>query len=87
MLKYEEERSIRKSPHYEEVRATVLALDQEDKLRLLEELRDSVVDDPGEIEAAWEKEIRKRLDEIDSGAVELIPIEEVFQRITEKYGW
>jgi hypothetical protein len=31
-------------------------------------------DAPGaEIEAAWDSEIKRRLDEIDSGAVELIP--------------
>ena len=32
--------------------------------------------EPG-IEAAWNGEIKRRLDEIDSGAVELIPGEEV----------
>jgi putative addiction module component (TIGR02574 family) len=30
-----------------------------------------------EIEAAWDGEIKRRLDEIDSGAVELIPGEQV----------
>jgi len=30
-----------------------------------------------EIEAAWDGEIKRRLDEIDSGAVELIPDDEV----------
>jgi putative addiction module component (TIGR02574 family) len=30
-----------------------------------------------EIEAAWDDEIKRRLDEIDSGAVELIPGEQV----------
>jgi hypothetical protein len=30
-----------------------------------------------EIEAAWDSEIKRRLDEIDSGAVELIPGEQV----------
>jgi len=29
------------------------------------------------IEAAWDSEIKRRLDEIDSGAVELVPGEEV----------
>jgi hypothetical protein len=29
------------------------------------------------VEAAWESEIKRRLDEIDSGAVELIPGEQV----------
>jgi phage-related baseplate assembly protein len=30
-----------------------------------------------EIEAAWDSEIKRRLDEIDSGAVEMIPAEQV----------
>jgi hypothetical protein len=30
-----------------------------------------------QIEAAWDSEIKRRLDEIDSGAVELIPGDEV----------
>jgi putative addiction module component (TIGR02574 family) len=34
-----------------------------------------------EIEAAWDSEIKRRLDEIDSGAVEMIPAEEVHARM------
>jgi hypothetical protein len=35
-------------------------------------------DEPqAEVEAAWDTEIKRRLDEIDSGAVELIPGEQV----------
>jgi hypothetical protein len=30
-----------------------------------------------QIEAAWDSEIKRRLDEIDSGAVEMIPLEDV----------
>ena len=30
-----------------------------------------------EIEAAWDGEIKRRLDEIDSGAVEMVPAEQV----------
>ena len=34
-----------------------------------------------EIEAAWDSEIKRRLDEIDSGAVEMIPAEQVHARM------
>lgn len=34
-----------------------------------------------EIEAAWASEIKRRLDEIDSGAVEMIPAEQVHARM------
>jgi putative addiction module component (TIGR02574 family) len=33
------------------------------------------------IEAAWEVEIKRRLDEIDSGAVKLLPLEDVLARM------
>jgi hypothetical protein len=34
-----------------------------------------------QIEAAWDSEIKRRLDEIDSGAVEMIPLEDVLARM------
>jgi putative addiction module component (TIGR02574 family) len=34
-----------------------------------------------EIETAWDIEIKRRLDEIDSGAVEMIPAEQVHARM------
>jgi hypothetical protein len=34
-----------------------------------------------EIEAAWDSEIKRRLEEIDSGAVEMIPLENVLGRM------
>lgn len=34
-----------------------------------------------EIEAAWDSEIKRRLDEIDSGAVKMIPAEQVHARM------
>jgi len=33
------------------------------------------------VEAAWDSEIKRRLDEIDSGAVELVPLEDVLGRM------
>lgn len=37
-----------------------------------------------EIEAAWDSEIKRRLDEIDSGAVKMIPCEQVLAQITAR---
>ena len=39
-----------------------------------------------EVEAAWEKEIARRLKEIEDGTVELIPVEEFMARMKQKYG-
>jgi putative addiction module component (TIGR02574 family) len=37
-----------------------------------------------EVEAAWDAEIERRLDEVDSGAVEMIPGEEVMAKILDR---
>jgi putative addiction module component (TIGR02574 family) len=37
-----------------------------------------------EVEAAWDSEIKRRLDEIDSGAVEMVPAEQVQARMTAR---
>jgi putative addiction module component (TIGR02574 family) len=34
-----------------------------------------------EVESAWDGEIKRRLDEIDSGAVAMIPLEDVLARM------
>ncbi|MGA3136761.1 MAG: addiction module protein [Terracidiphilus sp.] len=34
-----------------------------------------------EIEAAWDSEIKRRLEEIDSGTVKLVPLEDVLARM------
>ena len=39
---------------------------------------------PAEIEAAWGDEIKRRLDEIDSGAVEMIPGDEVMAGLLDR---
>ena len=65
--------------------ARQLPVDQ--RILLANWLWDSV--DPGddetvEIEAAWGEEIKRRLDEIDSGAVELVPLEDVLDRMNAR---
>ena len=49
--------------------------------RLIRELEPVEQMDPAEIESAWDEEVGRRLEEIDSGKVMLIPAEEVFARI------
>ncbi len=68
-------------PHsFEEIRRIASELPEDQRILLANSLWESV--DPGEgdaaeVEAAWDEEIKRRLDEIDSGAVELIPGEQV----------
>jgi len=48
--------------------------------RFVEKLRD------GKIKKAWDKEIARRLAEVDSGRVKLIPAAKVFARLRAKHG-
>jgi putative addiction module component (TIGR02574 family) len=57
------------------------SLPPEERIRLAEELLSSVQDSDEEIEAAWAEEIKRRLEEIESGTAKLIPAEEVFAEI------
>lgn len=55
------------------------SLGPEDRVRLVELLLDSLHDEPVvEVEAAWEEEIRRRVDAFERGEVETYSAEEVF---------
>ncbi len=62
----------------DELSARAKALPAEDRARLAEELLESLQGEAdGEAEAAWVREIERRVSEIESGSVPLIPSEEV----------
>jgi putative addiction module component (TIGR02574 family) len=66
----------------EELAQKARALSREDRARLAEELLASLHAHPDpEIEAAWDEEIRRRIEEIESGRAKLVPAEEVFDEI------
>ena len=57
------------------------ALPPEERVRLAEELLATVQEVDPEVEAAWGEEIRRRIEDIDSGKAKLIPAEEVFAEV------
>ena len=62
----------------EELSAGAKTLSPEDRARLAEELLDSLQEESdADTGAAWEREIERRVAEIESGAVKLIPAEDV----------
>ena len=62
----------------DELSARAKALPAEDRARLAEELLESLQGEAdADAEAAWDREIERRVAEIESGAVRLIPAEEV----------
>lgn len=71
---------------FEEIRQLAHTLPEDQRIKLANSLYESVSPDEeqaseAEIAAAWDDEIKRRLDEIDSGEVELIPMEEVLARM------
>ena len=62
----------------EELSARAKSLPPEDRARLAEELLDSLQEvADADADAAWEREIERRVAEIESGAVKLVPAEDV----------
>ena len=72
----------------EELSQKARALGSEDRARLAEDLLASLEDgseSAAEVEAAWEHEIRRRVDEVKSGTAKLIPAEDVFAETRRIY--
>lgn len=62
----------------EELSARARTLPPEDRARLAEELLESLEQDPdSEVEAAWDREIERRVAEVKAGTATLIPAEDV----------
>ena len=52
---------------------------------LIASLDEEPLEDQAEIEKAWEEETYRRLEEIRSGKVKLIPAEQVFEELRQRY--
>ena len=66
--------------------AEVDLLPVEERARIVEHLLESLtMDTPGNLEA-WIDVARQRRDEIQSGRVQAVPAEDVFQRFSDRFG-
>ena len=65
-----------------ELIAEAVSLPVEERTRVVENLLSSLNPTEPEIDAAWSKVARRRLDELRSGKVEAVPGEVVFERIS-----
>lgn len=70
----------------DQIEQELLKLPTAERARLAERLIASL-DEDAEIEAAWIKEVRRRDQEIQSGAVETIPLEDALTSIRDRFGW
>lgn len=55
------------------------------KLEIIDHLLESISPRSKEVDEAWKDEVERRIDEVESGAVKLIPLEEVRNRLGKKY--
>ena len=70
----------------DQIEQELLKLPTAERARLAERLIASL-DEDAEIEAAWIAEVRRRDQEIQSGAVETIPLEDALTSIRDRFGW
>jgi len=61
-------------------------LPPEARAALADSLLESLNEEPADeaVEAAWSEEIKRRIQEIDSGKVQMIPFEEVRRRLVAR---
>lgn len=62
------------------------ALSREERARLAEELLASLDPNDTEIEAAWDEELRRRIDEVERGDVQLVPADRAFAQVRRALG-
>jgi putative addiction module component (TIGR02574 family) len=74
------------SAEVSELLKKALALPPEARAALADSLLESLDEEPVDegVEAAWSEEIKRRLEEIDSGKVQMIPFEEVRRRLAAR---
>jgi putative addiction module component (TIGR02574 family) len=66
-----------------EILEAALKLDPEQREELIEELSASL--DASNLGEYWEAEIKRRIDDVDSGRVRTVPADEVFARIEQRF--
>ena len=71
------------SPEVSDLLKKALALPPEARAALAGSLLESLDEEPAEegVEVAWDEEVKRRIEEIDSGKVQMIPHEEVRRRL------
>ena len=75
------------NPQVSELLEKALALSTQDRGLLIDRLIESLDDAPPDegVEAAWDEEIKRRVDDIRSGRVKTIPGEQVLQEMADEF--
>jgi putative addiction module component (TIGR02574 family) len=75
------------TPQVSELLERALTLSTQERGLLIDRLVESLDDEPAEagVEAAWDEEIRRRVDDIRSGRVKTVPGEQVLRELAEEF--
>ena len=68
-----------------EIMDVVASLPIDMKLELIDRLLESITPSRKDIDEAWSEEVERRIDEVESGKVKLIPLEEVRERMRNRF--
>ena len=71
---------------FEEITSDALALSKPEQIRLARVLLEENEPPDPEAEAAWEQEIQRRIEQIDSGIAKGRPFADVLRDIDRKFG-
>jgi putative addiction module component (TIGR02574 family) len=75
------------TPQVSEVLEKALTLSTQDRGLLIDRLIESLDDGPAEegVEEAWAEEIKRRVDDIRSGKIKMIPGEQVLRKLAKDF--
>jgi putative addiction module component (TIGR02574 family) len=75
------------TPQVSELLEKALTLSAQERGLLIDRLVETLDNEPAEegVEAAWDEEIRRRVDDIRSGRVKTIPGEQVLRELAEEF--
>lgn len=70
----------------EQIERELLRLPASERARLAARLIASLDEDAG-VDRAWAEEVRRRDQELDSGAVQALPLEDSLRDLKDQFGW
>lgn len=71
---------------YQHLEEKVLHLSRVDRSKLASRLLESLDDDDSELSPEWREELQRRVSNIDSGKTKLIPAEDLWKEVNQRFG-
>jgi putative addiction module component (TIGR02574 family) len=71
---------------YERLEKEALHLARVDRSKLASKLLESLDEDDFELSPQWREELRRRVSDIDSGKAKMIPAEDLWNEVNQRFG-